>query len=206
MKYLYLALTLTLLLAAPVWTQEKTQEKATTESGKKILVFPNGTWKPDAEKPAPGGQTSLPAGATAKLMINRGKSALFYNPKKWKVEKEEEGGRSTLEHTEGDGYSIIITERLEIPLEGLRNIALTNAKNAAPDAQIISEEKRRVNGKDVIALKIKGTISEIPFFYYGYYYSGKEGTIQAITYTAQNLFDEFKGDFEELLSGLVINP
>lgn len=29
---------------------------------------------------------------------------------------------------------------------------------------------------------------------------------QAITYTAQNPFDELKPDFEELLNGLVINP
>jgi hypothetical protein len=200
MKYIYLPLALTLLLAMPAWTQEK----ATTESGKKILVFPDGTWKPDAEKPAPAGQAALPAGT--KLAINRGKSALFYNPKKWKVENQEEGGRTSLEHVEGDGYAIIITERLEVPLEGLKNIALTNAKNAAPDAQVVSEEKRKVNGKEVIALKLKGTISDISFFYYGYYYSGKEGTIQAITYTAQNLFDEFKPDFEELLNGLVINP
>lgn len=202
MKYLHLTLALTLLLAMPAWAQEK----ATTDSGKKILVFPDGTWKPDTEKPAPAGQTALPAGSTAKLAINRGKSALFYNPKKWKVEKEEEGGRSSLEHTEGDGYSIIITERVEIPLEGLKKIALSNAKEAAPDAQIVFEDKKRVNGKDFLVLKLKGTISELPFFYYGYYYSGKEGTIQALTYTAQNLFDEFKPDFEELLNGLVINP
>ncbi|HEY2294905.1 MAG TPA: hypothetical protein VGM86_29730 [Thermoanaerobaculia bacterium] len=202
MKYLHLALTLTLLLATTAWAQEK----ATTESGKKILVFPDGTWKPDTEKPAPAGPTSVPAGSTTKLAFNHGKSALFYNPKKWKVEKEEEAGRTSLEHTEGDGYAILISERVEIPLEGLKKIALSNAKEAAPDAEIIFEDKRKVNGKDILVLKLKGTISELPFFYYGYYYSGKEGTIQALTYTAQNLFDEFKPDFEELLNGLVVNP
>lgn len=202
MKYLYLPLALTLLLASPAWTQEK----ATTESGKKILVFPDGTWKPDAEKPAPGGPSSVPAGATAKLAINRGKSVLFYNPKKWKVEKQEEGGRTSLEHVEGDGYALIISERAEIPLESLKKIALSNARDSAADAEIVYEDKRKVNGKDVVVLKLKGTISDFRFFNLGYYYSGKEGTIQAVTYTAQNLFDEFKPDFEELLNGLVINP
>jgi len=52
--------------------------------------------------------------------------------------------------------------------------------------------------------KIEGTIQSIPFKYYGYYWSGKSGTVQFLTYTAQNLFDEALPDFSELLNGFVV--
>ena len=79
------------------------------------------------------------------------------------------------------------------------------ARNAAPDAQIVSQETRRVNGRDVMVLQIRGTLQAIRFVYLGYYYAGPEGTIQLLTYTAANLFDEYKPQFEQLLDGLTIN-
>ena len=106
---------------------------------------------------------------------------------------------------DGDGYAIVIAERLQMPLEGLRDLALNNARNAAPDAQIVSQETRRVNGRDVMVLQIRGTLQAIRFVYLGYYYAGPEGTIQLLTYTAANLFDEYKPQFEQLLDGLTIN-
>ncbi len=206
MKPLQITLSALLLLSMPL----AAQERAVTESGKKILVFPDGTWKQEAGEPGkearPGAELSRPATATAKASIHRGKSAIFYDPAKWKTKGPEESGRSEFEHVDGDGYAIVITERLAMSMDALRNVALSNAKEAAPDAEIVSEEKRRVNGSDVLVLTIKGTIQEIPFFYYGYYYSGQEGIIQAITYTGQNLFDEYKPEFERFLNGLVVNP
>jgi hypothetical protein len=53
-------------------------------------------------------------------------------------------------------------------------------------------------------LQIRGTIQSIPFVYLGYYYSGQEGSIQLLTYTASNLFDEYRHDFQELLDGFVV--
>jgi hypothetical protein len=52
---------------------------------------------------------------------------------------------------------------------------------------------------------MKGTIEGIQFVYYGYYYAGKAGTIQLLTYTSQNLFAEYKSEMTELLNGLTIN-
>jgi hypothetical protein len=206
MKPLPITLSALLLLAVSL----AAQERAVTDSGKKILVFPDGTWKQEATdsgKEAKAGTAfSRPATATAKAAIHRGKSAIFYDPKKWKPKGPEASGRSEFEHVDGDGYAVVITERLTMSMDALRKVALSNAKDAAPDAEIVFEEKRRVNGSEVLVLKIKGTIDEIPFFYYGYYYSGKEGIIQAITYTGQNLFDEYKPEFELFLNGLVINP
>lgn len=99
---------------------------------------------------------------------------------------------------------MIIAERMGIPLENLKKIALDNAKNAAPDAKIVKEEMKKVNGKDILFMQLQGTIDEIPFVYYSYYYTDSKLSLQFITYTSQDLLDEYKDDFQELLDGLVI--
>jgi hypothetical protein len=89
-------------------------------------------------------------------------------------------------------------------LENLKKLAIKNAKNAAPDLRVVKEEYRIVNGVKVLFMQMNGTIQGIQFSYYGYYYSFKGGSIQFLTYTAQNLLDEFRPSFESLLNGLVI--
>ena len=96
------------------------------------------------------------------------------------------------------------SERVEIPLETLRTLALANAQEAAPDARITFEGKRQVNGKELLCLQIKGTIRGVAFTYFGYYYSNNYGSVQIITYTGQNLFEEFQNDFEEFLNGFEV--
>ena len=106
----------------------------------------------------------------------------------------------------GDGYGLVIAERIELTLAALRDLALSNAQSAAPDAKITWEEERAVNGRKVLALQIAGTLHGLSFAYFGYYYGGPEGAYQVITYTAANLFEECRKDFEELLDGFVLTP
>jgi hypothetical protein len=158
-----LALALPLALGA--------QERATTSSGRTVLLYPNGTWKYADSVPASkgaSGERKRPASATARLDFLRGKASLHYDPTKWQEQQSSEPGRLQLEHIDGGGYAMIIGERLQMPLAGLRDLALANAKNAAPDAQIVSEETRRVNGHDVMVLQIRGTLQTIRFVYLGY--------------------------------------
>jgi hypothetical protein len=54
-------------------------------------------------------------------------------------------------------------------------------------------------------MKLEGTIEGVQFVYYSYYYAGKAGTVQLLTYTSQNLFSEFEPEMTEFLNGLVIN-
>lgn len=183
------------------------QERAVTESGKTVLIFPDGTWKNEKSKPSPSGSNefSKPASSTARANILRNRASIYYNPKKWKPKSEEEGGRTTFIHTDGDAQAIIITERIQMPMDGLEKMALENAKAAAPDAVVTHRETRRVNGLDIVLLQIKGTIQGTKFHYYSYYYSSEKGIIQAITFTAQNLFNEYQPDFEEFLNGLTVD-
>ena len=86
----------------------------------------------------------------------------------------------------------------------MAQIALENAKKAAPDARIVKEEYRVVNGNKVIYLEMEGTIQGIKFKYLGYYYSDRSGSTQYLTYTGANLVGEYKKDIERFLNGFTV--
>jgi len=50
---------------------------------------------------------------------------------------------------------MMIAEKMEIPLESLKEIVLDNAKEAAPDIKIVKEEYRTVNGIRVLMMQMK---------------------------------------------------
>jgi Tir chaperone family protein CesT len=144
---------------------------------------------------------NAPRGATQEIEVLNGKAAVSITPNIWKETKSAEAGRRTFLHANGDGYGMIIAERIEISTDQLREVALNNAREAAPDMKIVEEHQRRVNGIDVVMLRLEGKTNGIAFTYLGYYYGGPAGTVQVITYTGQNLFQEYRSDFEDFLNG-----
>ena len=206
-SYRSLALFSFLLVVASGHALAQSSTKARTENGKDVVLYPDGTWKYASEEPATKRNSTYvrPPSAHASYKPDRGDFVIWYDETKWQLEKpriDDDKGHLRPVHT--DGYAMIIAEGLPIPMASLKKVALENATAAAPDARIVSEETRIVNGKEVIVLVIDGTIHEIPFRYYGYYFSGKQGTIQFLTFTGQNLFDRYKAEFTELLNGLEI--
>ena len=86
----------------------------------------------------------------------------------------------------------------------MRIAAIANAKRVAPDIRITLEEKRVVNGHQILCMRMDAMVQGIPITYYNYYYSGKVGAIQLMTYTGQNLFQEYKSELDDLLNGFEV--
>jgi hypothetical protein len=105
-------------------------------------------------------------------------------------------------YKKGELHALAIVEKLEIPLPMLRNIALANGRKVAPDLKIVQEEYRVVNGHTVLQLQLAGTTQGIKFAYNGYYNSNAHGTVQVVSYTAQNLMEEMLSVSENFLNGL----
>ncbi len=189
------------------------QKIAVTETGEQVILYDNMTWKYQneekrdaaAEIPTNPKKFSKSKQATFLLKSNKLNVGFWLNPEKWKFEKATNNPQAEYElHLkEGDLYAMIISEKLEIPLETLKFAAFKNGKDAAPDLQITKEEYRTVNGLKVLLLQMDGTLQGVKFSYYGYYFSNKKGTVQFITYTSQNLLDDYKTMCEELLNGMV---
>jgi len=145
--------------------------------------------------------------STGKVFVKarKGSFGVWVDPKKWAQESSEEDPiKISFNHKTGDAYAMVISERIALTMETLKNAAVANAKKAMPDVKIISEERRVVKGKEMVCLKLAGTLQNTPFIYYGYYYAGPEGTLQVVTATASNIFDEFKQDFDDFLNGTQI--
>lgn len=192
----------TLLLTATLASAEIT---ATTQDGKGVVLYENGTWKYVDQIPKEAAAAShryaRSVSATDKIELLRGKAAVYYDATKWRDLKETEPGRFELTHREGDAYAVVIAERAEMPLDALRNLALKNARELSPDIRSVAEEKRVVNDTEVLFMQTAGTMEGMPIAYLGYYYAGKPGAVQVITFTARNLLDEYRKDLEEFLNG-----
>lgn len=189
------------------------QTSAVTSNGDEVVLYNDGTWKFTNKTDS---QTSKidtnktvflkNADATFLLKSNITSVGINLNPKKWSFSKS--GTNASAEYSlqlKGeDAYAMFIVEKIEVPLETLRNLALENARNAASDIKIIAEEYRIVNGTRVLCLQMDGTTQGIKFSYFGYYFSFEKGSVQFVTYTSQNLFKNYKPALEELLNGFVI--
>ena len=186
--------------------------KATTEDGRTVLLNPNGSWRYSEDRKASARedvdfpQFFKPESATVLLKGKRVKYGLWYDRSKWLPDQniDNTSAEYELTHVEGDRYVVIIPERLQIPLETLGIAAIANAKKAAPDTRIPFEEKRIVNGKKILCLRMDATIQGIPVSYINYYYSGKAGAVQLMTYTGQNLIEEYQSDMMDLLNGFEV--
>jgi hypothetical protein len=182
--------------------------RARTEGGREVLLFSDGTWKyaDESKEPAKPVSHAKPSSATTLQKTKNGSFGVWFDPGKWKLSQKSLNDSVELQfqHTSGDAYALIISERIAMPVTSLKSFVLESATKAAPDAKIIAEEKRIINGHELLCLKFEGTIRQIPFTYYRYYYSGAAGTLQVLTYTGQNLFAEFQKDFTDFLNGVEI--
>jgi len=202
------SLLLVLLAAFAHVSRAQETTRAKTDTGKEVILYADGTWK---YVPEAGGAASAAAAhnksATARKLFktDRGSFGIWYDESKWReVRAKDADDKAHFSFLAGDAYVMVIAEELAVPITSLRNLAIENAKLAAPDAKMTKEERRIVNGKEILMMKIEGTVEQIPFIYYGYYYGGKEGTIQIVGFTGQNLFAKYEFEFTKFLDGLEI--
>lgn len=186
------------------------QINAVTENGDEVLLYKNNTWKYSNESLNEAvkilkNNKLFTKDENSSFLVKSSKTnvGVWINPKDWSFSKAKTDSPSEFkfDHKELDVYGMLIAEKTEIDVELLTNIAYENALEAAPDVKIVQKEYRTVNGLEVVMMKMSGTIQGVKFIYFGYYYSSAEGAFQFLTYTSQNLFDEYENDMLNLLNG-----
>jgi hypothetical protein len=183
---------------------------AYTKDGREVVLFDNGTWLYKPQKKFMEGESKsiglTPDASTVKFTNSREKYSVWYDPKVWERDKESEVGdhEFVLKMKDEDAYAMAIYERIPIPLEKLKKIALLNMKNAAQSVKLTDEKMIKVNGESMLSLRVEALVEGIPFIYRGYYASGNYGTIQFITYTHISLEKEYLGAMNNLLNGLTL--
>jgi hypothetical protein len=205
-KSLLLSLMLILSLAASA------QQKAITQTGEEVVLYNNGTWiythrdsLKTEEIPTSAGVFNKSINASFLLKSKRINIGCWIDPEKWKFQQApvHDPAEYELDHVNGNMYALMLTENLDIPVVSLGNIAIQNARDVAPDLTIIGKEYRMVNGKKVLMIRMVGTIQDIRFSYYGYYYAANGGATQFLVYSSEAFMEENLSEVEELLNGLV---
>jgi hypothetical protein len=196
-----------------LYSLSQAQISAVTSTGEEVTLYSNGTWKytnktDDANVEIPTNKTPFEKPTSSTFTVKSTvlpEVTVALNPKKWDFKKAEAGAAAeyNFDLKNKDAYGMIITERVEIPLETLKNLALKNARAASPDIEVVKCEYRTVNKKKVLYMQMEGSVEGINFTYYGYYYTYEGGAVQLLTYTSRNLALENKSDMEDLLNGLV---
>src|SRR4030067_221358 len=176
-----------LLLAATSYAGQT----AVTDTGEKVILNSDGTWAYADKAPKPAEKIDMnkkkfekPKDSTFLLKSTRNNSAYWLNTAKWSFAKTQADAAAEYRfQLKGkDLYGMVITEGIEMPLESLAEIARTKSRSAAPDAKLLMQEYRVVNGKKVIYMEFKGTIKGVNFIYHGYYYSNSSGAYPVTTY------------------------
>lgn len=179
--------------------------KATTQDGRTVLLHPDGAWK-DAVEPKSASRLARPPGATLLLAGKQIPYGIWIDPHTWSPPDNKRNAAAEYEfiHVKGDGQAMVIPNANSVQSGAWKQIVLENARRVAPDARITREEKTIVNGAEVTVLQTTGTAPAGPFVYYGYYYAGKQGAIQVITYTRPDLLEQYLSDFTRFLNGFVL--
>lgn len=188
------------------------QQRALTETGEQVVLYNDGTWvyvekdTLNAEEiplnPRPYNRSKS---ATFRLKSKRIGIGCWIDPKTWKFQAtpSHESAEFEIDHVDGSMYALMITENLDVSTESLGNLAIQNARSAAPDLKVIAREYRIVNGIKVLMMRMTGTIEDIHFAYFGYYFAEDGGSTQFLVYAAEDFMEENLAEAEDLLNGLV---
>ncbi|MDV6237140.1 DUF3157 family protein [Leptospira ellisii] len=186
-------------------------EEATTKSGKKVILNPDFTWKyvlGSAEsKPAKTANIILTKSQDQdqELKSESGEFSVWFDSKKWNraPRPANKVAEFEFENKKRTGYSMVIYEGLEIPMESFAELLVVNARQVDPDASLIETVDCKVNGKTGKLVTYTALFSGMKFIFYSFVTSSAKGSIQFTTYTLENKFEQEKEEFNRLISGLV---
>jgi hypothetical protein len=140
------------------------------------------------------------ANDSGQLSLESGKATINFDKSSWKVQSSG-FGRFVLAHSSDQLYAGVITEALTFPLDSLSDIALANMKREGPDAKVTFRGKVLVNGKEMIQMNVDATVQGMPFSYQNYYYSGKAGSFQIMTWTKKGDSSKYQKEITDFING-----
>ncbi len=101
-----------------------------------------------------------------------------------------------------EAWGMVIAERGNFTLDDLKEAVLNNARRVANNVQLVKNEKKIINGKEMLQIQVEAEISGIGFVYYGNLYAAQDYAVQFLSYTSKSLFANYKNQMDELISGI----
>ena len=151
-KWAVAAMGLFLFLGNSAWGQDM---EATTNDGRAVILMENHTWRfaeTSSGGSAPSEPYKIPASSTRLVRSTRGDFGVWLDSSKWRIQRKKQSPDTMFEfqHKKGDAYAMVIAERITVPLKALRQVAIDNVKSVDKKTRVVREEKRMVNGNEVL--------------------------------------------------------
>ncbi|HVG22791.1 MAG TPA: hypothetical protein VND45_01445 [Thermoanaerobaculia bacterium] len=130
-----------------------------------------------------------------------------YSPLTWRVlDDGSKDGTMLFAHKAGDLQAIATAVRSAAAPPTIRAWVLEQAKALAPDAKIVSEEPKTLDGRKITMMRLEGkTTDRVDVVMLGYFYSGNGAYVEVVTFTPRARFAQRQADMLELLDSLRIH-
>lgn len=185
-------------------------QKAITDSGKEVVLFDDKTWRFVHESDSAALETILTNAtlysrdpkATRAVNSSNLNVAVYHDPKKWSAVP------NRLQNTEymfvgpNHIFSTLTADKSRIPnLRIVKDIVLSNVRQAVDYFRLKESEYRTVNGKKMLYLRYIANLKGLDFEYAGYYFINDSGFAMVVAYTMQKDFDKNFAEIENFLNG-----
>jgi hypothetical protein len=144
------------------------------------------------------------ATATKAIPADFGDATLWLSPAKW-VEYSREPGAIRFNHVNKHVLGWMLTDKTGgIRTSAMKDLALRNSRRVDPNAYISREERRIVNGREVLYLEIMLNQNSVPIRFAGYYHGGLKTNLQVVAYSVAAEFQGYQNEVNEFINGIEI--
>jgi hypothetical protein len=126
-----------------------------------------------------------------------------YNPAKWTGDKScPDAAELCLRHRELPTSVVAGAGPEQLPPFRLHEFAVGTATDQMANAKILIDQRKTVNGVDVLALSGEGLMDGEKLTTYGYFFAGKQGYVMFVSFTPTASFAAGEHEITEMLNGL----
>ena len=193
------------LLAVPSALAQSADDpvRATTEDGRAILVYGDGTWRLDRRSPPP---PAPPPSSVRTLTSASGTYALTYDPTAWSRPRNRVNEETEFELSLpfSGGYAMSIYEAFPSTNKQVRDFVLTNAElGTGHPVSLLSERPFRVPGGEGIQLEFEGMAENgVEFVFITSVFGTDEGALQVTTFTSQSAAERHRATMLRFHDGI----
>ncbi len=91
-----------------------------------------------------------------------------------------------------------------IRTSAMKDMALRNAQRVDPRVRLTLDDRRMVNGREVLHVEYLPTQNSVPIRFTGYYHGGLKSNLQVVAYCVAAEFETYQKDVGEFINGIEI--
>jgi len=142
--------------------------------------------------------------ATRAIPADFGDATLWLDPARW-VEYSREPGAIRLNHINKHVLGWMLADKTGgIRTSAMKDMVLRNAQRVDPNVRLTLDDRRVVNGREVLYVEYLLTQNSVPIRFAGYYHGGLKSNLQVVAYCIAAEFETYQKDVDEFINGIEI--